>query len=398
MKRQGAGVLASLLLLAACAAPASPSGGASGAAPPAASKPAQAPAEAKPAAGAPAASAPSGQSTTFSPAVQQLIDGARREGSLKLAWGGGVFGVEAGVQQLNELFNRKYGLNSKFEFKLAPSMPAMGATVGQEVAAGRTPSVDVYIGNEPPVVDLVKANALETVRWTDLIPGLDPRIVTQDMAVMVATRDAGISYNTRQLQPSELPRTLTDMTDPKWKGRIASTPYMLLHPLAVPELWGEQRTTEFMRGLSANVKGLIRCGEDERIISGEYVAFVADCGSYAARLQQDKGAPMGHVTPEDVVLLQGWYLGVPKGAANPNTAKLFVMLMLSPEGQQIAWETNRIDNHLIPGSRQAEIFNKLEAGGTKIALTDVAWFLRMEREGVDLPRYERELLAIIENK
>jgi ABC-type Fe3+ transport system substrate-binding protein len=381
MKRQWVGLLTLALLLVGCAAPAG-----SGTAPTGAR------AAATPAAGAAAPAA------TFPPAVQQLIEGAKGEGELKLAWGGGAFGAESGVQLLNEAFNRKYGLNARFDFKLAPSMPAMGATIGQEIAAGRTPSVDVYLGNEPPVVELVKQRAFEPVRWAELVPGLDSRSITEDMVVMVATRDLGITYNTRLVRAEELPRTLGDMVDPKWRGRLASTPYMILHPLATSELWGEEKTFDYIRGLSANVKGLIRCGEEERIISGEYAAFVADCGSYSARLLQDKGAPVGHVTPEDVVMLQGWFMGVPRGAAHPNTAKLFVALMLSPEGQEIAWQTTRIDNHLLPGSRQAEEFKKLEAKGARVVLTDVNWFLRMEQEGVEVPRLERELLAIIEKK
>jgi len=387
--RRWPGLLALALLLVACA-PAATGTAPAGAEP--------APAGAGAQAAAPPASGAAAQGAAFPPAVQQLIEGARSEGELKLAWGGGAFGAESGVQLLNEGFNRKYGLNTKFEFKLAPSMPAMGATIGQEIAAGRTPSVDVYLGNEPPVVELVKQRAFETVRWTDLVAGLDGRSITEDMVVMVATRDLGITYNTRLVRAEELPRTLGDMVDPRWRGRLASTPYMILHPLATAELWGEEKTFDYIRGLSANVKGLIRCGEEERVISGEYAAFVADCGSYAARLLQDKGAPVGHVTPEDVIILQGWFMGVPTGAAHPNTAKLFIALMLSPEGQDIAWQTTRIDNHLLPGSRQAEEFKKLESKGARVVLTDVNWFLRMERDGVDLPRLERELLAIIEKK
>jgi len=40
--------------------------------------------------------------------------------------------------------------------------------------------------------------------------------------------------------------------------------------LATPELWGEQRTLDFLTKFSGQVRGLIRSGEEERIVNGEF--------------------------------------------------------------------------------------------------------------------------------
>jgi ABC-type Fe3+ transport system substrate-binding protein len=48
-----------------------------------------------------------------------------------------------------------------------------------------------------------------------------------------------------------------------------------------------------------------------------------------------KGAPLDHVIPSDVALLSYWYLSVPKNAAHPNAARLFVDYMLGREAQDL---------------------------------------------------------------
>ena len=96
--------------------------------------------------------------------------------------------------------------------------------------------------------------------------------------------------------------------------------------------------------------------EIERIASGEFVAF-AD-GLLRPHLGQVKcvGAPVDMAVPTDFAAQRYYYMMIPKNAAHPNAAKLYVAFMLTPEGQRLMWnsdDTNSSDCSPTPGWRKA---------------------------------------------
>jgi iron(III) transport system substrate-binding protein len=75
---------------------------------------------------------------------------------------------------------------------------------------------------------------------------------------------------------------------------------------------------------------------NEKIATGEYVTGIAVSGiTIFPRLEQPGGEILGFSFPDDgtIMMLRG--MGIPEGAANPNSAKLFVDYALSNEGQTL---------------------------------------------------------------
>ncbi|KGM34520.1 ABC transporter substrate-binding protein [Inquilinus limosus] len=75
---------------------------------------------------------------------------------------------------------------------------------------------------------------------------------------------------------------------------------------------------------------------NEKIATGEYVVGVAVSGiTIFPRLDQPGGELLGFAFPDDgtIMMLRG--MGIPKGTANPNSAKLFVDYALSHAGQTL---------------------------------------------------------------
>src|SRR5207237_451966 len=83
--------------------------------------------------------------------------------------------------------------------------------------------------------------------------------------------------------------------------------------------------------------------------------------SYDALRLKALGAPAGHVVPSDAALIPYWYLAVPKNAAHPNAAKLFINYALSREAQDVLYDLDYTDHHLVPGSRSAAAIRQAEA-------------------------------------
>jgi iron(III) transport system substrate-binding protein len=367
---------------------------------------AAAPSAARPpanAAGAPTAP-PVGlpSSSGESPAVpsadlQAVVDGARQEGQLTLAWDSIA---ESDVRQrLAAGFNKAYGLNLNVQWSAGLSMPQMASRITQEYQAGRPAASDVTLGSETHVVGMIRADALTPVDWASWAPHLrDPRLLAPNgQAVELATRTPGITYNTSRLSGAAVPASLQDLLKPQYKGRLASTVYAAnFDRLASPELWGPQRTLDYVGKLADQAAGLIRCGEPERVANGEFDLLAMDCGAEDALALRTKGAPVGHVIASDAALLSYWYLGVPRNAAHPNAAKLWVDYMMSREGQDLMYESDFLDHHLVPGSKVAPEIERLQASGIKFTEITVQFVQRDDQAAVESVR--AELQNLLQNK
>jgi ABC-type Fe3+ transport system substrate-binding protein len=126
-------------------------------------------------------------------------------------------------------------------------------------------------------------------------------------------------------------------------------------------MWGPDRMKAFVSELSKHIGGLIRCGEPSRVTTGEFVMQVMDCGSYYARLEQARGAPVQHVLLEDGATMSFFYWGVPRNAAHPNLAKLFINMAMTEEGQKVIYRVYATDHYALPGSQSAAELSDLRA-------------------------------------
>ena len=319
------------------------------------------------------------------PGLQALIDAARQEGQLQLVWSANSLGGPEGVQRLTAAFNHLYGFHLTVQFTSGPSMPEVASKVAQEVQAGRPPSSDVVLGAVANMGSLLRANALQPTDWAAWAPNVqDPRLLAPDgLAVQIASRMPGITYNTTKVRADEIPATLQDLLKPQYKGRVASTPYVANFDLiASPEIWGESRVGEYMRRFADQVSGLIPCGAVERVVTGEFDLFALDCGSYEAHAWQKKGAPVGHVIPTDAATINYLYMGIPRTTPHPNAARLWINFLLSREAQDVQYEYETVDHHLVPGSTTASESAELQAKGAQFTEIDVQFMQRQDDQEV----------------
>ncbi len=96
--------------------------------------------------------------------------------------------------------------------------------------------------------------------------------------------------------------------------------------------------------------------------------------------------------PTDAALLFHWFLGVPKNAAHPNAAKLFIDWLLSREGQDLVWEVQATDHHLVPGSKTAPTIEELQAKGVKFTELNLQFAERADSQRQDQLRTEYQAI------
>jgi ABC-type Fe3+ transport system substrate-binding protein len=311
----------------------------------------------------------------LSPALADAVAAANKEGTLRLVWSPETLGGERGAKRAEAEMRQAF--DTTFALKFTPgagSMSVVGSNVLAELKAGRPASTDVYIGATTFAAHFAAEGMFEPVDWPALLPGR----ITSDMSeangavIRFVSFIAGITYNTNLLPHP--PQTIEAWLDPSLKGKIASTPAGAgLDVLAASDFWGEQRTLAFAEKFSTQISGIVRCGDTDRIASGEFWALMFDCGGSDAWRAKAKGAPVDQVVATDFVQLRFFYLGIPKNAPDPNAAKVFITYMMSPEGQRFSWETWREDLHTFPESHVGQQLAALRAAGAEPRVLDIDW-------------------------
>jgi ABC-type Fe3+ transport system substrate-binding protein len=317
----------------------------------------------------------------MTPELQAIVEGARQEGQLTLIWGEGTLGGSEGVQRIVDGLNRRYGLSLSAQFTPGPGMAPMTTKLTEEMQANRRASTDVMVGYGNHMAELSLAGVLAPVDWLSWAPHVrNPELIARGgEAVNVQTSYTGIIYNTQRVTGSAIPRTMQDLLKPEFKGRLASTPYgAMFDYLATDEVWGEARTFDYLTQLTDQLAGVIRCNEMTRLASGEFDLFALACSQSNAYELRARGAPVDIVLAADAPFLIPLYLGVPRNAAHPNAAKLWIDYALSPEVQRQFGELDHQDLHLLEGSKTAQQLEQLRAAGVRFAVADVDFVLRQD--------------------
>ena len=161
--------------------------------------------------------------------------------------------------------------------------------------------------------------------------------------VGVSGRARVLVYSPDRVPEDELPESLTDLTDPKWNGRLGWAPTngsLLTMVTGMRELWGEEQTREWVEGLLANNVTIypkntpqvaaVAAGEiDIGLVNHYYLyRFVAEEGeAFPAR---NHHLPAGG--PGSLVMVSG--AGILATAENRENAERFVSFLLSTVAQQ----------------------------------------------------------------
>ncbi len=298
--------------------------------------------------------------------LQELVAAARDEGELALSWSPGFLDTPEELRRETEAFNALYGLALRVRFTPGGPMGEATARLLQEQQSGATASTDVLLGTETQIVALQKAAALAPEQWSSWASNVSSLklVAPGGVAVQVQTRIPGITYNSRKLTGNDVPRSLADLLKPQYKGRVATTSDGAgFDRLGSPEVWGGQRTLDFVGRLRGQIGGVMSCGDEGRLLAGELDIFVLDCGSARVSQLKAEGTLIGWSVPADAALLRYLYMGVPKNAAHPSAARLWINFMLSRAAQDLMYQYGYADHHLLPGSRSfAEIDRSTKAG------------------------------------
>jgi iron(III) transport system substrate-binding protein len=202
----------------------------------------------------------------------------------------------------------------------------------QEASAGKM-TWDVVEGPEDAFFGWNQSNYLQAYVPDQAATYSSDRKDPAGMWVSDRVNPETVALNTDLVKADEMPKTWTDMTDPRWKGRIAFDSTNVLLYAAMKDTWGAQKAGDYLRGIAANQPRLetSQATIAQLLAAGEFGAAVGTYIDTPHALQQ-KGAPI-KIIGADPLFVQLQLVGLGVQAPHPNAAKLFINWLLSDEGQ-----------------------------------------------------------------
>jgi len=266
--------------------------------------------------------------------IDPLIAGAKKEGVIEF-YGPSTLGPE-GAQALAAGFNKKYGLNIKLNFSPSGNMTRDTAKIVGMSASGQPPEWDIMVVTDAHHGSLWLRKLQQTFDYAGAGVPKD-RIEYDSGTISVANQFALPTYNSKLVAAKDVPTKWEDLLDPKWKGKLGviNSTHHWGRLAAGP--WGEEKTIDFIKKLSAQNPLLTRAGEmAQRLVLGE-VLVSATLQDSQLHESQKSGAPLAFADQVQPVISPEYHVGVLKNAPHPNVGHLFVIFMASPE-VQVIWK------------------------------------------------------------
>jgi ABC-type Fe3+ transport system substrate-binding protein len=259
------------------------------------------------------------------------VDAGRKEGKAV------IYGtvVPQVMGQIQNGFETKYGI--KTEYWRADATKVIDRVL-TEWRSGK-PGFDIVIGARGPLA-LGKEERVYA-KYSPAAAANFPAKFKDKDGQLIAWRitPVGILYNTELVKPGEAPKSLDELLDPKWQGKI-SMPDPSRHASTAQYLWNLQQVKgdkwmDFAKGLAKQKPMLV---ESYSTVPNTLVRGEAHLGiSYIQYTGQVKG-PLGFASIEHV-FADPSDAALSAKAMNPNAAKLFIEYLCSAEGQKKVAET-----------------------------------------------------------
>ena len=234
-------------------------------------------------------------------------------------------------------FERESGIRVRAVFDTEETKST--GVLNRLVAESQHPQADVFWSNDPvrPFL-LIKRGMAE--------PYLSPSASDIPSAFRAAdgtwtdfaARARLLLVNQKRVAADEMPRSIRDLANPRWKGQTAIANPLFgtttMHVAALFATWGDEQARAFLASLKTNdVRIVSSNGEVKRVVAGGEVAFgIADTDDAQEAVQE--GAPVEVVFPDQDgmgTLVMPTAVVLIRGGPHPDVGKKLIDYLLTPD-------------------------------------------------------------------
>ena len=209
--------------------------------------------------------------------------------------------------------------------------------VNRLIAEGGSPQADVFWSGDPVRQFLLVRRGLVEPYVSPEAKALPAGLRGEDGTwAGVAARARVLLVNRDRLGKDPVPQSLSDLTDPRWKGQAAIANPLFgtttIHVAALFASWGEERARAFLEALKANEVHIASSnGEVKRLVAAGEVTFGLTDTDDANEALKER-APVEVVYPDSAgtgTLVMPTTVVLMRGAPHPDTGRRLVDYLLS---------------------------------------------------------------------
>lgn len=314
--------------------------------------------------------------------IDRLVAQAKQEGELDTAT---TTEQASRIPQLKEAFLKRFGLNITVNVALGDQTGKL-AKMLTTLDAGGKPEFDTLTGSEEDLIQMQAKGYINAIdNWDTLLPAINSLVrdgtVKADevtpppfsgSAFLWSTRSKAVLYNTKQIQPDQLPKTTLDLADPKFKGKFPVPPWTDIWELGTLVHTDKAAWLQTLNQIGQNAAGVIDFSPAlNRILLGEFAFMPMNSYYYWDVKAKDPQAPLGLAWFQDYAPFSKVMYFVPKGSKHPAAATLWALWMTTPEAEA-AWQPAAHEENIAFGQSQQDKLARqsVESSGTKL----VSWY------------------------
>lgn len=229
------------------------------------------------------------------------------------------------------------------------------------IAEAENPRADVFWSGDPARPFLLIDRGLVEPYVSPNAASIPPQFKASDGTwTGFAARARVLLVNTNRVSEAEMPTSIRDLADPRWRGQAAIANPLFgtttMHVAALFTTWGQDSAQAFLRSLKDNnVRIASSNGEVKRLVAAGEIAFGLTDTDDANEALKD-GAPVRVVYPDQDgmgTLVMPTVVVLMKGAPHPQAGKRFIDYLLSAEVER---ELARRAAHMPLGTQAPEGF------------------------------------------
>jgi iron(III) transport system substrate-binding protein len=239
------------------------------------------------------------------------------------------------IDPIIKQFEDKSGIRVQIRYA---STSELAATIQEE---GKNSPADVFFAQDAGALGAIQKAGLATKLPDNFLKKVEPRFHSPEgMWVGISGRVRTLDYNTKLVKPADLPKTVFELTDAKWKGKVGWAPTngsFQAFVTALRKSAGEEKTQQWLEAMKANGTKVYENNVQilDAIAKGEVSVGLVNHYYLEGRKKEDPQVPVAHHFLNDV----GSMVNV-AGIAILNTSKhreaadKLVEFLLTPEAQK----------------------------------------------------------------